>query len=632
MSELNKKMIQTPDLNEERLETLKSLFPDLFTVEGRLNPDELKKIVDPDLVKETERFEFKWFGKSEARRNAFTPSKATLLYDEARSVNPELAEGNMIIEGENLETLKCLLAAYREKVKCIYIDPPYNTGNDFIYNDNYRQDQEAYLTDNGVKENGIILDSNFESRGRFHSNWLNFIYSRLLTARGLLLPDGVIFISINDKEVTNLRKLMDEVFGSDNFVAQFIWKSRQNKDNRNTTGVSTDHEYVLCYSKSDEERALRGTERKTEQYSNPDNDPRGLWASGNMVGILPENLRPNCHYDLTDPATGINYGKPHMGWRYDKNTMSHLIEEDRIIWPASPEGRPRRKVFLNELKDSHTGFSSIIGENIYTRNGTLEIEELFDFRAFDFPKPSALIKELIDQIVQDGDIILDFFAGSGPTGQAVLELNEINSRKNTFILIQIPEATNSKSEARQKGFEKISDITIERNKNVIEKIINFRKIEQPNLFSNAGKMDIIGTGFKVYKLAKSNFPRVDFAPDPLKSEQENLELLDKYIDEKETLFLAEVDEKNLFDEVLLKNGFMLNYSKEKIGEFTNNNVYRIKDDFKECLICMDMKIEKETLKELEPFKEQILICLERSLDTTMKWNLKHLLRDKLIAF
>ena len=630
MSELNKKMMSTPDLNEERLETLKKLFPDLFTVEGKLNPDELKKIVDPELVKETERFEFKWFGKSEAKRNAFTPSKATLVYDEEQSVNPEYADGNMIIEGENLETLKCLLSAYRERIKCIYIDPPYNTGNDFIYNDNYHQDKNSYLTDNGIDENGIILDSNLESDGRFHSKWLNFIYSRLLTARGLLLPDGVIFISIDDNEITNLRKLMDEVFGSDNFIAQFIWKSRQNKDNRNTTGASIDHEYVLCYSKSNEEKALIGTERKTEQYTNPDNDPRGSWASGNMVGMLSENLRPNCHYDLVNPATGINYGKPQMGWRYDKNTMSRLIKENRIIWPASPEGRPRRKVFMNELKDTHTGFSSIICENIYTRNGTQEIEELFGFRAFDFPKPSALVKELIDQTIQDGDIVLDFFAGSGPTGQAVLELNEINSRKNTFILIQIPEATNAKSEARQKGFDKISDITIERNKRVIQKIEKEESEKQPSLLDADKKP--FRTGFKVYKLAKSNFPRVEFVPDPTKTEKENIALLNKYIDEKEAAFNTLFSENDIFDEVLLKNGFMLNYSKNRVNDFTKNSVYQIEDDFKECLICMDMTIKKETLKDLESFKEKIFICLERALDTTMKWNLKHLLGDKLIAF
>ncbi len=220
---------------------------------------------------------------------------------------------NLIIEGENLEVLKLLSNSYREKVKCIYIDPPYNIGNDFVYSDNYSEDKKPYWEQTGVTENGVKIDTNTETDGRFHSNWLDMIYSRLLIARALLKTEGVIFVSIDDTEVTNLRKLMDEVFGEDNFVSIFVWKSRQNKDNRNTTGASIDHEYVICYSKNNESKALKGSERKTEQYSNPDNDPRGDWTSGNMVGILPENLRPNCHYDLINPQTALITGKQRWG-------------------------------------------------------------------------------------------------------------------------------------------------------------------------------------------------------------------------------------------------------------------------------------------------------------------------------
>ena len=630
MSELDKKLMQTPDLNKERLEKLKSLFPDLFTVEGKLNPDELKKIVDPDLVKETERFEFKWFGKSEAKRNAFTPSRATLIYDKERSVNPEYAEGNMIIEGENLETLKCLLAGYRGRVKCIYIDPPYNTGKDFVYSDKWDESKEDYWEHIGVTEDGIKVDTNAESSGRYHSNWLNMIYSRLLIARQLLASNGVLFISIDDTESANLKKVLDETFGEENFVAQFIWKSRQNKDNRTTTGASIDHEYIYCYSRSNDEKALKGDERKIEQYTNPDNDQRGPWASGNMVGILPETLRPNCHYDLINPKTKINYGRPKMGWRYDKNTMEKLIEEDRVIWPSSPEGRPRRKVFLNELSNNYAGFSSIIGENIYTRNGTQEIEDLFGKRILDFPKPSALISELINQICDGNDIVIDFFAGSGSTGQSILNLNRQNGQIIKFILVQLPELTDEKSEAYKAGYKKISDITIERNKRVIQKLEKEEAKKQPSLLDLDKKP--YKTGFKVYKLAKSNFPRVDFAPDPAKTEEENMVLLNQYINEKETMYLAMIDEKNIIDEVILKNGFILNYSKEKVNDFSKNKVFHVKDDFKECLICMDMSIANETLKELEQYKDKIFICLERALNTTMKWNLKHLLGEKLIAF
>ncbi|WP_199563318.1 site-specific DNA-methyltransferase [Runella aurantiaca] len=611
------------------METLKSLFPDLFTVEGKLNTDELKKLIDPQSINETERYEFRWFGKSQAKRNAFTPSNATLVFDEKRSVNPDQAE-NLIIEGENLEVLKLLSSAYREKIKCIYIDPPYNTGKDFVYSDNFTQDKRAYWEDAGVTEEGVKIDTNTETDGRYHSNWLNMMYSRLLVARQLLKPDGVIFISIDDNEVHNLRKLCDEVFGIENFVCEFVWKSRQNKDNRAVTGASTDHEYIACYSKNCEYKALKGSQRKIEQYSNPDNDPRGDWASGNMVGLLPENLRPNCHYDLINPETNINYGKPKMGWRYDKNTMNWLIEEKRILWPSSPEGRPRRKVFLAELSDSFTGFSSIVGENIFTKDGTREVEELFGFRAFDFPKPTDLIKELIGQVVSEGEFLLDFFGGSGASGQALLNLNLQDNSNRKFILVQIPEATDEKSEAYKAGYKKISDITIERNKRVVEQILEEKKTQQLEIFK--GQDSNKGLGFKVFKLTKSKFPRVEWTPEPDKSDAENIEALRKYITEKEAQLVTLFNRDELTTEILLKKGFNLNYTTAKQPQFEANEVYLAKDGNKEALICLDAPLSDKTVDYLKTHTDKVFICLERALDTTKKWNLKHYLGDKLQAF
>ncbi len=625
--------IQSHDWNKERLAQLKNLMPDLFTNDGQLNINELKKVVDPSLVTETERYEFRWFGKSNAKREAFTPNDVTLVYDENRSVNPT-ESGNIIIEGENLAVLKLLSNSYREQVKCIYIDPPYNTGKDFVYSDKFNQNKKEYWEDAEMTENGYKIDSNTETDGRFHSNWLNMMYSRLLIARQLLKEDGVIFISIDDNEVHHLRKLCDEVFGEENFVGEFIWKSRQNKDNRTTTGASIDHEYIICYSKYNESKALRGSERKVEQYTNPDNDPRGDWASGNMVGILPENLRPNCHYDLINPDTGLNYGRPKMGWRYDQNTMNRLIEEDRIIWPASQDGRPRRKVFLNELSDGFTGFSSIIGENIFTRNGSKEIDDLFGFRAFDFPKPAALIEELVDQVTDDNDIVLDFFAGSGSTGQAVMELNEQNGRKLRYILVQLPEATDEKSEAYNEGYKKISDITIERNKRVIEKIIKEKKEAQPDLFSKKEdeQNQLKGLGFKVFKLQKSNFPRVEYAPDPEKTHEENIEALKKYIRDKEAQLISAFNKEELITEILLKNGFKLNYTLTKQEQFTKNEILFATDGDKETLVCLDGDLAEETVEHFKKHTEQKLIVLERALDTTKKWNLKHYMKDNFKAF
>jgi adenine-specific DNA-methyltransferase len=632
MENINDLMPLSNDWNKERLTQLKNLFPDLFTNEGKLNIEELKKIIDPLSVTETERFEFRWFGKSEAKRNAFTPSNATLIFDEQRSVNPTESK-NIIIEGENLETLKLLSNSYREQVKCIYIDPPYNTGKDFVYSDNFTEDKKAYWENNEITENGLRIDTNVDTDGRFHSNWLNMMYSRLLIARQLLKEDGVIFISIDDNEIHYLRKLCDEVFGEENFVGQLIWKSRQNKDNRTNTGVSIDHEYIICYSKSSDERALKGSDRKESQYSNPDNDSRGFWVSGNMVGLKDINQRPNLHYDLINPETGINYGKPFMGWRYEPKTMNKLIEEKRILWPESPQGRPRRKVFLSELSDTLPGFSSIVGEDVFTRDGTGEIDTLFGTRIFDFPKPSSIIAELIDQVLDDGDILLDFFAGSGSSGHAVYNLNLQNGRTINFILVQIPEATDENTEAYKSGYKKISDITIERNKRVVEKLVEEKKGKQPDLFTNGHTDDAIkGLGFKVFKLVKSNFPRVEWAPDVDKTDEENIALLKKYIADKEAQLVTAFNRNELLTEILLKNGFQLNYNTEKQEQFKKNEILLATDGIKETLICLDVAIDADTVEHFKKHTDKKFICLERALDTTKKYNLKHYLADLFHAF
>ena len=632
MENINDLLPLSTDWNKERLTQLKTLFPDLFTNEGKLNIVELKKVVDPLSIAETERYEFRWFGKSAAKRNAYTPSNATLIFDEYRSVNPT-ESNNIIIEGENLEVLKLLSTGYREQIKCIYIDPPYNTGKDFVYTDNFTEDKKPYWEQTGVTENGVKIDTNMDTDGRYHSNWLNMMYSRLLIARQLLREDGVIFISIDDNEVHHLRKLCDEVFGEENFVGELIWKSRQNKDNRTNTGVSIDHEYILTYTKNFDERALKGTERKVEQYANPDNDDRGDWVSANMVGLKNESERPNLHYDLINPLTQINYGKPKMGWRYDINTMKRLIDEKRVIWPDAKEGRPRRKVFLNDLNENLPGFSSFVGEEIFTRNGTAEIDGIFGSRFFDFPKPSSLIAELIDQVVENEDIVLDFFAGSGTTGQAVFNLNQQNGRIVNFIAIQIPEATDESSEAFKAGYKKISDITIERNKRVVEKIIEEKTKQQPNLFTNGQKDEgTKGLGFKVFKLVKSNFPRTEWAPDVDKTDEENIAALRKYIDDKEAQLITAFNREELLTEILLKNGYQLNYNRTKQEQFKKNDIFFATDGIKQTLICLDVVIDKETVEHFKKHTDKKFICLERALDTTKKYNLKHYLGNLFNAF
>ncbi len=438
-----------------------------------------------------------WAGKSEAYQTLQTPSLKTLTPCEQESVDFDHSD-NIFIEGENLDVLKILQKSYFNSVKMIYIDPPYNTGNDFVYNDNFASRLDDYQQQSGEKdENGLLKKAfvrNSKENGHYHSNWLNMMLPRLHLAKNLLKDDGVIFISIDDNEQAQLKLLCDEVFGEENFVGQFIWKSRQNKDNRNLTGLSIDHEYIFCYSKYNNQRILNGAERKVEQYKNPDNDPRGLWVSANMVGLLGEDQRPNCHYDLINPNTGINYGKPKLGWRYDKNTMSKLIEENRILFPKEPSGRPRRKVFLNELNSELPNINSIIGENIYTTNGTKDINELFDNKFFPFPKPVKLIEELLKQTTkQENDIILDFFAGSATTAHAVMQLNAEDNGNRRFICVQMPELTDEKSEAFKAGFHNIAEISKERIRRAGKQIAE----------NNPDKP--LDTGFKVFKLSDSHF-------------------------------------------------------------------------------------------------------------------------------
>jgi adenine-specific DNA-methyltransferase len=362
-------------------------------------------------------------GKSLVQNYHLTVPYCELVADKKASLTKKISlQDNLIIHGDNLKALKALLPIYQGKVNCIYIDPPYNTGNEgWAYNDN--------VNDPMLKEwLGKTVDKDDLTR---HDKWLCMMWPRLRLFRDLLSDAGVIFISIDDNEQAHLRSIMDEIFGEEHFLAQFIWKSRQNKDNRNVTGASVDHEYVLCFGKK-----IRGDDRKVDQFSNPDNDPRGPWTSGNLVGLADEEARPNLHYDLIDPRTGINYGKPAQGWRHDRKRMAQNIAESRVLWPSSADGRPRIKVFLSEMKDEFTGFSSIVSPNVFTRDGGKEVEELFGSRKFDFPKPTGLLKDLLRQGCPADGIILDSFAGSGTTAHAVLALNKEDGGTRKFICVE----------------------------------------------------------------------------------------------------------------------------------------------------------------------------------------------------
>ncbi|MFW5871772.1 MAG: site-specific DNA-methyltransferase [bacterium] len=619
MSDLDKKLLKTPNLLEERLEKLKDLFPDLFTDEGKLNPEELKKLVETEETNETERYEFKWFGKSQSKKIAFTPTDTTLVFDEERSVNPEIADGNMIIEGENLETLKCLLAAYRNKIKMIYIDPPYNKDKDFVYSDKWKISKEEYWEAIGVTVDGIFADTNVEASGRKHSNWLSMMYPRLILARQLLKDDGVIFISIDDNEVHNLRLIMNEIFGEENFITEIAWRRSDNQ--ANIGNIARVKEYLLCYCKNSYYFSLYKlplSDKAKNEYRYEDKNGKFRRS------ILLHKTRGRHNFEVKTLSGKILTGP----WMIKEEKFKEMRENDEIYWTTGGYEQPYGKIYLHkssgQIPNDFWGID--FGTN---QRASLEVEKLFNKRYFDYPKPVSLLQALLTIGCSKGGIILDFFAGSGTTAQAVLDLNKEDGGNRKFICVQLPELTNEKSEAFKAGYKKISDIAIERVKRVIENYEKEEDQKQPSLIEN---QEPYKAGFKVYKLAKSNFPRVEFTPDSSKTEKENLKLLDEYIQEKEALFFASYAQNKVMDEVLLKNGFMLDYKADKIDDITSNSILHVEDKYKKCLISLDTTIEKETIKALEPYKDTLFICLERALDTTTKWNLKHLFGDKLIAF
>ncbi|MDP2688289.1 MAG: site-specific DNA-methyltransferase [Aequorivita sp.] len=625
--------VQSHDWNKERLEQLKNLMPDLFTNDGQLNINELKKVVDPNLVSETERYEFRWFGKSNAKREAFTPTDATLVFDEHRSVNPTESD-NLIIEGENLVVLKLLSNSYRGKIKCIYIDPPYNKDKDFIYRDTWKQNKKAYWEDSEMIENGLKIDTNSESSGRYHSNWLNMMFSRLLIARQLLSENGVIFISISDEEVHHLRKICDEIFGEENFEGHIHWRRRHNQPNDKTKMIGLVAEHILSYSKNKEEYKKAGVGKVdlTGDFSNPDNDSRGDWASKPWkVG----SDQSGSKYTITNPYNNKEFEGEWMG---EESTYKKLLKDNRIVFPKNGDGFPRKKYFRFEREEegqcatnwwSHKQFGHNQGAND-------EMTSLFGVKnIFSNPKPKELIRGLIQiSNAKTDDIVLDFFGGSGVTGQSVFELNEEDKLNRKFIVVQIPEIINQVEVAFIAGYKKISDITIERNKRVVKKIISEKKAAQPVSFNAEfnEQEQLKGLGFKVFKLQKSNFPRVEYAPDPNKTNEENIEVLKKYIRDKEAQLISAFNKEELITEILLKNGFKLNYTLTKQEQFTKNEILFATDGDKETLVCLDGDLAEETVEHFKKHNEQKLIVLERALDTTKKWNLKHYMKDNFKAF
>lgn len=616
--EPQKPALTSPDHRLERLEAIKRLYPDLFTDEGMINIEEVHALVHNFDASIGEKFEFRWPGKMHAKKHAFTPSKARLAPDMERSIDFDKTQ-NVIIEGENLEVLKLLSKAYYNKVKCIYIDPPYNTGHDFVYSDDYSEGKQAYWEKNGVFRDGVKMDTNAESAGRYHTNWLNMMMPRLLLARMMLKDDGVIFVSINDNEVHNLRKLMDEVFGEENFVSQIIWHSKYTVSN-DTRYLSGQHEYILFYAKSKDSLAplrLPRTNEMNERYSNPDNDPRGPWKA------TPLHAKSGSgeSYVFTF-KNGVEWKAPTGRYpRYSVTTLKKMDEENRVWFGKDGKTTPSTKTFLSELADARvSGDVWSYDEVGHTHSSNEELASVVGKGIFDNPKPTRLIAKCLQLGTRNDDLILDFFGGSGTVGHAVFKLNKTDGGSRKFIMIQIPEATDEKSEALKAGYKMISDITIERVKRAGQKIAE----ENPN----------VDTGFKVFKLTTSTFPENTYQPDPEKSDDENVKAFQEHLEraKQQLLFDPKNKETDLQYEMLIKQGFTLTMSKEKLDKFSDNNVWKVTDGDRSALVCLDADLKGSTIKALEGQKDIRFIGLHRAVDTTRKWELTQIFGESLVLF
>ena len=568
---------KSKDLVNENIEKLKEIFPEVFS-EGKIDFSKLEEELGNFKEKSDERYNFTWNGKSEAKKIALTPSTGTLRPCKEESKDWDTTQ-NLYIEGDNLEVLKLLQKSYHKKVKMIYIDPPYNTGKDFVYKDNFRDNIKNYLEITGqVDSDGNKLSTNSETSGRYHSDWLNMMYPRLKLARNLLKDDGVIFISIDDNEVSNLRKLCDEIFGEDNFICNILWEKNYAPKNNNKY-ISENHDHIILYAKNKElfERLLLPmTDDQRARYKNIDNDSRGDWKSGDFSVPGGKN-----QYEIILPSGRTVYPSSGRGWAVSEEKYQELINDNRISFGQNGDSVPAVKRFLSETKDGIVPLSiwkySEVG---HTQSAKQNLMKLFDEKSyFETPKSVELIERMIRISSNKDDLILDFFSGSATTAHSVMKLNSEDDGNRKFICVQLPEITDEKSESYKAGYKNICEIGKERIRRAGEKV----KRE-----SGKTELDI---GFKVLKLDSSNIKSWD-------SDFENLEtnLLDAVENIK-----SDRNEEDLLYEILLKYGLDLTLPIEE-KEVNGKKLYNI--GFGALIICLDSNISIDITDEIIAIKKE----------------------------
>lgn len=624
---MDKLKMQSRDVVGGNVAKIAALFPQCVTErlgkDGRpelsIDFDKLRAELSDEVLEEgQERYQFTWPDKRAASRLANEPVNLTLRPCREESVGKDGTPGvfnseNLYIEGDNLEVLKVLRETYLGRVKMIYIDPPYNTGNDFVYNDDFAQGKEEFEQTNGAfdAEGNQMHDDpmqrNTEANGRFHTDWLNMIYPRLKVARDFLAEDGVIFISLDDKEVANMMKICSEIFGEQNFVGNIVWQSRTSISNDDE--ISTNHNHTLVYSKNRESLTFGGDDIDASEYVNPDKDPRGPWK---LVPIDANHVGGDTNYPITNPKTGVDYYPPNGRiWCYNKATLDELMADGRIKFGLSDDSSPKRKLFLNERKakgDCKTP-SSILLDAGTTKSGTSEIMSLFDNeKVFDYPKPTSLISRLMKYgFIQDDDIVLDFFSGSGTTAHAAFSYSLAENKKVRFILVQIPEnldrnLTTASNDAKKSMRFAVRMLDAINKPHLLTEIAKERirragKKVKEEAGLNGQDLDI---GFRVLKLDSSNMEDVFYTPDKFEPS-----LLDSLVDN----IKADRSGEDLLFQVMLDLGIELSAKIER-KEIAGKEVFSVDDNY--LLACFDMDVNETTIEEMAKLLPTHLVIRDAS--------------------
>ena len=586
----------TMNIEQANVEKLKEVFPEVF-MGGKVDFDKLQGLLGHYIADDKEKYSFSWKGKADSLRLAQKRSTGTLRPCIEESKDWDTTE-NLYIEGDNLEVLKLLQSSYLNSIKMIYIDPPYNTGNDFVYTDDFADGIAHYK-----EVTGQATKSNPETAGRYHTNWLNMMYPRLKLARNLLTDDGVIFISIDDNEQANLKKLCDEVFGEDNFVADVIWKRKRGRDN-SAKWFSKSHEYLLIYAKKLEEfntNYLELNEETKAAYKNPDNDPRGPYR---MLGCWARGTQGGVKYDFT--TKNGQYFTERL-WLFSKENLQKLDEEDKLIIHGD---NVYRKMFIFENKGKIP--ETIWDSTSNAANAADEIKKIFGGIIFDTPKPIPYLIEMLKVATDKESLILDFFSGSATTAHAVMQLNAEDGGHRKFICVQLPEKTDEQSEAYKAGYKTICEIGKERIRRAGEKI----KEESPLTTQN------LDTGFKVFKLDSSNLVKWDNTPT---TDEEEL----KTRIQQSLFYLVEGREDlDLIYEIMLKYGLSLTLPVEE-RKFDGVTAYIINHPDYKVLICLQPNITLSAVEEMDKETIGTYIFADRCfVDANILSNTEEILKKK----